>query len=50
MLIIPSGWLHYVETIETSLTYSADWIDANNWRAYVRDAAEALRRKGERPQ
>jgi hypothetical protein len=42
MLIIPSQWLHYVETIETSLTYSAAWIDGSNWRAYVRDATETL--------
>jgi hypothetical protein len=42
MLIIPSQWLHYVETIETSLTYSAAWIDGSNWRSYVRDATETL--------
>ena len=38
LLIIPSRWLHYVETIETSLTYSAAWIDRSNWDAYVREA------------
>lgn len=42
MLILPSRWLHYVETIETSITYSADWIDATNWRSYVASATEAL--------
>lgn len=42
LLIIPSQWLHYVETIETSLTYSAAWIDGSNWDAYVSDATEVL--------
>lgn len=46
LLIIPSQWLHFVETIETSLTYSAAWIDGGNWRAYLRDATEALSREG----
>ncbi|HEY6138606.1 MAG TPA: cupin-like domain-containing protein [Thermoanaerobaculia bacterium] len=45
ILIIPSQWLHYVETIETSLTYSAAWIDGSNWDAYVRQATEALGRE-----
>lgn len=45
LLIIPSQWLHYVETIETSLTYSAAWIDGSNWDAYVREATEALERE-----
>lgn len=45
LLIIPSQWLHYVETIETSLTYSAAWIDGSNWAAYVDDATEALNRE-----
>lgn len=45
ILIIPSQWLHYVETIETSLTYSAAWIDGSNWDAYVRQATEALSRE-----
>jgi len=45
MLIIPSRWLHYVETIETSITYSAAWIDGSNWDAYVRGATEALSRE-----
>lgn len=44
LLIIPSQWLHYVETIETSLTYSAAWIDGSNWHAYVSDATETLSR------
>jgi ribosomal protein L16 Arg81 hydroxylase len=42
ILIIPSQWLHYVETIETSLTYSGAWIDGSNWDAYVRQAREVL--------
>ena len=42
MLIIPSRWMHYVETVETSVTYSADWIDAANWRAYVAGAQAML--------
>jgi hypothetical protein len=45
LLIIPSGWFHYVETIETSLTYSGAWIDGGNWDAYVRLATEALSRE-----
>jgi hypothetical protein len=44
LLIIPSQWLHYVATIETSLTYSAAWIDGTNHDAYVRLATEALSR------
>jgi hypothetical protein len=42
MLILPSRWLHYVETAETSITYSADWIDGSNWRSYVAQAKQAL--------
>ena len=41
-LVIPSRWLHYVETLEPSITYSADWIDGSNWHAYVAMATEAL--------
>jgi hypothetical protein len=36
-LIIPSKWLHFVETLEASITYSADWIDQVNWCAYVKE-------------
>lgn len=46
LLVIPSGWLHAVETLTPSITYSADWIDGANWRAYLRGATMALRRKG----
>jgi hypothetical protein len=46
ILVMPAGWLHYVETLEPSITYSADWIDANNWRRYVDMASKALRAKG----
>jgi hypothetical protein len=45
ILIIPSRWLHYVETTETSLTYSGAWIDGSNWDAYVRHATDALSRE-----
>lgn len=48
MLIMPAGWLHYVETLETSITYSADWIDVHNWRAYVSEATKTLARRRER--
>jgi ribosomal protein L16 Arg81 hydroxylase len=42
LLIIPSQWLHYVETLETSLTYSAAWIDETNWERYVEEAKRKL--------
>lgn len=42
ILIIPSGWLHYVETVSSSITYSANWISRSNWRKYVSFAEEAL--------
>lgn len=35
LLIIPSRWLHAVETLEASITYSMDWIDGSNWESYV---------------
>jgi ribosomal protein L16 Arg81 hydroxylase len=47
LLVIPGRWLHYVETLETSITYSADWIDANNWRRYLCEATAALAKQGE---
>ncbi|AOZ50386.1 cupin-like domain-containing protein [Chromobacterium vaccinii] len=46
-LLMPAGWLHYVETLEASITYSADWIDGSNWRAYIAEAEHTLRQKGE---
>jgi hypothetical protein len=47
MLILPSRWPHYVETLETSITYSADWIDSSNWRTYVTHGLRAIaNRKG----
>ena len=46
ILIIPSGWLHFVETIERSLTYSGAWIDGTNWDEYVRQATETLSAAG----
>lgn len=49
MLIIPSRWLHYVETLEPSITYSADWIDGSNWRAYAALATKALHDREGRP-
>lgn len=43
MLVIPSQWLHWVETLTPSITYSMDWIDASNWRRYVNFGTEMLR-------
>ena len=41
-LLIPSRWLHFTETLTDSVTYSADWIDASNWRSYLASALAAL--------
>lgn len=46
MLIIPSNWLHWVETLSPSITYSVDWIDGSNWQAYVAEGTKALAEKG----
>jgi len=46
MLIIPSNWLHWVETLSPSITYSIDWIDGSNWQAYVAEGTKALTAKG----
>jgi hypothetical protein len=46
MLIIPSRWLHWVETLSPSITYSADWIDGSNWRRYVDEGSRSLGAKG----
>ncbi|MCS5698423.1 cupin-like domain-containing protein [Cyanobium sp. FGCU-52] len=43
LLVIPSQWLHWVETLTPSITYSMDWIDASNWRSYVKLGTEMLR-------
>ncbi len=47
-LVIPARWLHYVETTEPSITYSADWIDGANWREYTSLATAALRERAAR--
>ncbi|WP_460154482.1 cupin-like domain-containing protein [Pseudomonas sp. S3_G06] len=46
LLIIPSRWLHFVETLEFSITYSADWVDAVNWRSYVTYGNAVLQQRG----
>lgn len=46
LLIVPSRWLHFVETLEFSITYSTDWAGGTNWRAYVRNGTQALKRRG----
>jgi Cupin-like domain len=42
LLIIPSRWLHWVETLSPSITYSADWIDGTNWKQYVEEGRRFL--------
>jgi hypothetical protein len=46
LLVVPSRWLHFVETLEFSITYSMDWAGATNWRAYVRNGKAALKVRG----
>ncbi|GAB4512416.1 MAG: hypothetical protein Tsb0019_08990 [Roseibium sp.] len=46
ILIIPSNWLHWVETLTPSITYSIDWIDGSNWQAYVAEGQKALETRG----
>jgi hypothetical protein len=45
MLVLPAKWLHYVETLEPSITYSVDWIDAGNWRNYLAQAVQAVEQR-----
>lgn len=49
LLVLPSRWLHFVETLEPSITYSADWVDGVNWRQYVRYGKAMLRQHGRWP-
>jgi hypothetical protein len=48
MLILPSQWLHYVETLTPSITYSANWIDETNWQAYAPMARDTIQRRGDK--
>lgn len=46
LLVVPSRWLHFVETVDGSITYSTDWADGSNWRAYLEYGMAALKRRG----
>ncbi len=46
LLLMPSKFLHWVETLSPSITYSADWIDGCNWKIYVEEGTKALADRG----